>query len=156
MKFEARSDTFTIINADALSKLSQIDLRGESLYNDARRGWVNLYGATHKFMRQSGWKQDPNPWYRKMADSFLFTFVRDPVDKFLSSFYEVHTRNHSASRVWTKLGVDQYEGMERMWILLQYATMKHNNPTKKTRIQLLRLCSAGSRALPRGLDTSAI
>jgi len=105
---------------DALTKLSQIDLRGESFYDDPRRGRVNLYGATPKFLTQSGWRNDPEPWYRKMSELFLFSFVRDPVDKFLSSFYEVHTRNHSSDRVWRKLEVDQYSGIERMRNLLRF------------------------------------
>lgn len=85
---------------------------------DPRRGWVDLYGSTPKFLKQSGWRKNPEPWYRKMEETFLFTFVRDPVDKFLSSFYEVHTRNHSSGRIWAKLGVDQYSGMDRLRNLL--------------------------------------
>lgn len=104
----------------ALFELSKKDLKGDFLWKDSRRGSINLFVSNPKFMNESKWSDDNHHfWFQKLTEMFLFTFVRDPIDRFLSSFYEVHTRNHSQNRIWNRLGVDQYTGIDRLRKLLQ-------------------------------------
>eukprot|EP01083_Nonionella_stella_P118304 353152_1 len=103
----------------ALHQLSQIDLKGDYVYNDTRRSHASLFVNSPRFLNESGWNTNPDKWYRILSHMFLFTFVRDPVDRFLSSFYEVHTRSHAADRIWSALQVSQYSGMQRMRKLLE-------------------------------------
>merc|ERR1712228_948903 len=80
------------------------------------------------------WELNDTKWYTMMTDMFLFSFVRDPIDRFLSAFYEVHTRDHIKERLWSKLKVEEYVGIERMRMLLKH--FKENIDSKMNATQI--------------------
>lgn len=68
-----------------------------------------------RFLKQSQYFQHREEWYSLMTDIFLFSLIRDPIDRFLSAFHEVNLRDIHLFKIY---GIAYLHGMDKLRSLL--------------------------------------
>ena len=122
-------------------------LRGEFVLNQSG----DIIRWNRRFLRQSQYFQHREEWYSMMTDIFLFSLVRDPIDRLLSAFYEVNTREVNLFEVY---GIANERGIDKFRKLLTAfwnSTKQHLLDDDTTGIQVKSLWSAEAHFHPQSL-----
>ena len=97
---------------ECLHRLTKFDkLDGEFVFNE--KGGILRWNL--RFLNDTKYWDNREKWYSLMSDIFLFSLVRDPIDKFIRSYFEIHTRQIKLFQIYN---LEHLHGMDRFRTLL--------------------------------------
>ena len=124
-------------------------LRGEFVLNQTG----DVLRWNRRFLAQSQYTERRAEWLEVMSAVFLFSMVRDPIERVLSAFFEVSARQ-SGTRLFQRLGIDGLQGIHRLRALLTHfvrAKETHLMTDRKKRVQMKSLWSGEAHLHPQTL-----